>query len=245
MVQAQHSELDYHTQILSHPDFHIGDHEFSAHQIVQVLEPYLTAARTEKINQVIEQRTRNIAVVVEGLYDIGNISAVMRSAESFGYLPFHIIEKVGAKYKKSKRISRGTEKWLDIRRHQGSDSGIEALRRDGFKIYATDLQATTSIDAIDWTQKSAIVFGSEHEGISESMRAAADETFLLPMYGFAQSFNISVAAALCFSEIQRQRMSKGMPGDLSEIEKSILKAHYYLRTLDSAESILQRTLVDF
>lgn len=224
-------------QIENNSTFHVADRIVSAQEVVETLAPHLTDERKSRINSVIEQRTYNVATVVEHLYDIGNISAVMRSAESFGFLPFHIIERPDAKYKMSDRISRGSEKWLDIYRHTSTETAFSKLRERGYKIYATDLQETQPIDEIDFsTGRSAVVFGNERDGISDKARRLVDASFKLPMRGFAQSFNISVAAALTFQTIHRQRKAHGIQnGDLSADEKLIVRAHYYLRTLDGAE----------
>ncbi len=207
----------------------------SADEIVAKLAPHMTDERKLRIDKVIEQRTFHVATVVEHLYDIGNISAVMRSAESFGFLPFHIIERPGARYKMSDRISRGSEKWLDIYRHISTEECLRELRGAGYKIYATDLSASATIDDIDFCEKSAVIFGNEHDGITEVARAHVDKCFILPMRGFAQSFNISMAAALTFQTIHRQRLARGSSGDLSADEKVSLRAQYYLRTLTAAE----------
>lgn len=231
--------LPYKAQILESGSFQFGQREWSADEVVAQLEPLLTPERVQRISHVIDGRTFNVATVAEGLYDIGNISAVMRSAESFGFLPFHIVERKGSRYKMSDRISRGSEKWLDIRKTVGPEECFLELRKNNYKIYATDLRASHKIEEINFTERVAVVFGNEKDGISDFTREHADGTFIWPMYGFAQSFNISVAAALCFSYIHRERVSRyGHSGDLTAKEKSMLKAHYYLRTLDSAPEIL-------
>ncbi len=230
----------YKEQVLSTGHFNLAGRDVTASEIVERLTSVLTAARVARIDQVISERTYNVAAVTEHLYDIGNISAVMRSADSFGILPFHIIERPGSKYKMSDRISKGTEKWLDIRRYTATEKNTETcftgLKAQGYQIYATDLNATTTIDKIDFTKKVAVVLGNEHEGISPAARDLADGRVVIPMYGFAQSLNISVAAALLFSHVHRVRREQlGQSGDLTAEQKLILKAQYFLRTLDSAE----------
>src|SRR4030067_2355738 len=108
-------ELPYKSQIIRNEKFIFRDREFTAKEVVNILEPILTPARKARIMQVVNSRTYSVATIAENLYDIGNISAVMRTAESFGFLPFHIVERSDSRYKMSDRISRGSEKWLDIR----------------------------------------------------------------------------------------------------------------------------------
>lgn len=215
----------------------VGNKNLNPQQIIGALEGRLTADRVKRINHVLESRTFSVASVAEHLYDVGNISAVMRSAESFGFLPFHIIERTDAKYKKSDRISKGTEKWLDIRRHTSSASCFEMLKADGYRIYATTLETDLSIEDLDFSNKVAIVFGNEKEGISEWTQKNADRLFKIPMYGFAQSFNISVAAAITFSHIHRARklnLSDEIV-NLSTEEKEHIRACYYLRSIENPE----------
>ncbi len=227
-------------QITRGPEIRVAERNFSAAEIIAKLGAHLTGERMARIDGVIDQRTFHVATVVEHLYDIGNISAVMRSAESFGFLPFHIVERPGAKYKMSDRISRGSEKWLDIHRHTSTPVCLRELKNAGYRIYASDLSAKATIHEIDFSQPSAVIFGNERDGISEEVRNQVDACFILPMHGFAQSFNISVAAALTFQTIHRQREARGMVGDLIPSEKLSLRAQYYLRTLSSAEDILRK-----
>jgi tRNA (guanosine-2'-O-)-methyltransferase len=230
----------YKAQVLRDGDFLLAKRNVSAAEVIERLSPILTDARRERIAEVVEGRTYNVATVAEHIYDIGNISAVMRSAECYGFLPFHIVERHGSKYKMSDRISRGTEKWLDINVYKGAEGGAECfknLRGQGCKIYSTALDATTSIDDIDFSGPVAVVFGNEKDGISQYARENSDGRVLIPMYGFAQSLNISVAAALMFSHIHRvRREAQGRSGDLTDHDKEVLTAHYYLRTLDGADN---------
>ena len=230
--------LPFEAQVLSSGEIQISDRTFTASEIVSGLEAFLTDERKSRISQVIDHRTLNVATVVEHLYDVGNISAVMRSAESFGFLPFHIIERPGAKYKISDRISKGTEKWLDIHKYKETEKCFLDLKKSGYQIYASDLSATCALHEIPVQNKVAIVFGNEKEGISDVAKKMADGTFIIPMHGFAQSFNISVAAAISFSAIHQKRLTAGFAGDMSGEEKLRLRASYYLRTLDSAADIL-------
>ncbi len=209
---------------------------FTAEEVVARLGDRLTEERKTRINQVIEHRSYSVACVGEHLYDIGNISAVMRSFESYGFLPFHIIERDGSRYKKSDRISKGTEKWLDIHKSNETVTAVMGLQKSGYKVYATSLETTHEWQDIDFSQKVAIVFGNERDGISTEMKNSVDGIFKIPMYGFAQSFNISVAASIVFSNIHRERLEKlGKSGDLTEDEKMHLRASYYLRTCDRPE----------
>lgn len=219
--------------------FLVQNRTFSSNEIIERLGPCMEEARIARLNEVIEQRSFNVAPVLENIYDRGNVSAVMRSAEAFGYINFHIVEKPEARFKHSNRVSKGTERWMDVQKHESTNACVKELRRQGFKIYCTDLSATHTIDEIDFTGlPTAIVLGNEKDGVSPEMVDFSDGTFILPMAGFAQSFNISVAGALVFYHIFQARKSQGVSGDLSEKEKQILLANYMFRSVGAAEKIL-------
>lgn len=238
-LSSYNSNLKYRIQ--NSDEIYADGARFLKTDVIHSLQGHLTHARVERITKVLADRTFSISVVCEHLYDIGNISAVMRSAESFGFLPFHIVERPEAKYKMSDRISRGSEKWLDISKHKSTEECFKNLKSQGYQIFSTDLSATHKLEDIDFTKKTAIVLGNEKEGISKEAKKHSDGTFIIPMYGFAQSFNISVAAALCFYHIHQFRKSKlGKSGDLTSDEVERVRAYYYLRTLDSGIDILNR-----
>lgn len=226
----------FNNRIYRHGSIPVGSHKLSPQVIIEKLGPHLTTERRNRIESVVNGRTFSVATVTEHLFDVGNISAVMRSAESYGFLPFHIVERVDAKYKKSDRISKGSEKWLDIHRYNGAEVCLSQLKKEGYQVLATSLEATKVLHDFDFSKKTAIVFGNEKEGISDSVKEHADHLFKLPMYGFAQSFNISVAAAIAFSHIHALRVkSLGDSCDSSPEEKAAVTAAYYLRSFDNPE----------
>ena len=206
--------------------------------ILDLLGPQLTPERNKRILEVIQHRTFNVAVVCESIYDRGNISAAMRSAEAFGFAPFHVIE-TASKFKNANRVTRGSEKWLEIKKWKTTKECVSHLKSQGRKLIVTSLDANISIDEIDFSQSCAVVLGNEKEGVSEEMLAAADYRIKIPMYGFVQSFNISVAAALCLYHISQKRKQLNISSELNQTQEKILQALYTLRTLDSAEEQLE------
>ncbi len=207
---------------------------------LQILLPFITESRWNRIVEIVENRTYNVVPVLEHIYDSGNTSAVMRSAEAFGFSKFHIIERPDGQFKHSTRVSQGTEKWLQIKRHKDSLRCLREFKERGFKIYATHLEATIKIENINWSHPSAIIFGNEKDGVSQEALSLCDEKFLIPMYGFAQSFNISVAAALCFQFIHQSRVSTwGKSGDLNPSEKTEMLFDYVYKSIKEPDKILR------
>ncbi|MGC8737073.1 MAG: TrmH family RNA methyltransferase [Candidatus Hydrogenedens sp.] len=211
-------------------------------QIIQSLEPCLTPKRINKIDEVLQNRTYTILPVLDGLYDIGNMNAVLRTSESFGFQAVHIIE-TSAKYREANRVAQGAEKWLDIFRWKKPLDCIFYLKEKGYKICVTSLNSPKTIGEVDFLVPTAIVFGNEHEGVSKEIIHQADESIIIPMYGFTQSFNISVAASIVLYHAFQKRIDLLQSnGDLYENEKQILKAIFYWKSLSRAKEIVSHAL---
>jgi tRNA (guanosine-2'-O-)-methyltransferase len=178
--------------------------------------------------------------VLENIYDRGNVSAVMRSSEAFGYLQMYIIDKTDARFKAANRVTKGAEKWLDVKAFHDPVAAVADLKARGYQVWATDLGTQDSIDTIDWTKPTAVVLGNEKDGISPEMRAAVDGRFRIPMFGFSQSFNISVAASLIFYRAHLETRGLGDKTLLNETQRRQVLANYYLRCFDNPEMLLSR-----
>jgi tRNA (guanosine-2'-O-)-methyltransferase len=217
--------------------------KFSVDDVLKHLAPRLTPERWAKIQKVVSLRTCDVTPVLENIYDRGNISAVFRSSEAMGFQNVHVIEP-GEKFKESQRVTAGADKWLDIIRFKQTVTAVAAIREKGYQILATHLDTNARpLAEMDLTQPTAIVFGNEKDGISSDMIELCDATVILPMRGFVQSYNISVAAAIAFQTIASFREKNRISGALSELsvsERRTLEAHYCLRTLDNSAEILTR-----
>lgn len=207
--------------------------------VLDQVGPLLTPERRQKIEKVIAHRNFSTAVVMEGIYDRGNVSAVMRTAEGFGFVNFHVIE-TQEKFKEANRVTQGADKWVEVKKWKKTTDCVQELKKQGYKLCVTTLEASKPITEVDFSGKWALVLGNEKEGVSREMIEAADERIIIPMNGFVQSFNISVAGALSLYHIYLDRIRRlGKNQDLTEQEQDILKAYYYLRTQDSAAQMLE------
>lgn len=209
-------------------------------EVLKTIWPLLTTERQSKIVSVTAKRCFSIPVVLEGIYDRGNISAVMRTAEGLGFTNFHIIE-TQEKFKNANRVTQGADKWVETRKWKNSKDAIKYFKENKIRLCVTSLESSKPLHEIDFTTPLALVLGNEKDGVSKEMLEAADERVIIPMPGFVQSFNISVAGALCLYHIYQDRLRKlGKNEDVSQEQIEILKAHYALRTLDSASDILAK-----
>ena len=210
--------------------------ETQAERIVEILAPYISEERTAFIDRVVRGRIRSLTAAVEGVADPHNTAAVIRTAEAFGMQTVHIVEN-DATFQSTRRVTRGTHKWIDFAIWKTPATFVEAVRAEGKQVLTADARATLSIEEIDPNTPCALVFGNERKGISEEMRRLSDGAFFIPMQGFAESLNVSVAAAVSIHTLCRQKT-----GDLSTREQQVLKARYYLRAVRAGYDIATQAL---
>ena len=176
------------------------------HDLVQYLKTFIVDERRELFEKKIQQRTKYITVVLENIFQGRNISASIRSADCFGIQDVHIIENDNI-FNEDSEVSMGAEKWIMITRYnQKKHNSIEAIKKlksEGYQIIATTPH-NTDCDLFDVDvskQKVALIFGAEVEGCSEQTLALADKKMKIPMYGFTESFNLSVSVSLCLQHL--------------------------------------------
>lgn len=209
--------------------------------IVDVLEQFVSEHKQGLINEALDKRTRHLTLAFEDIEKPHNISAVIRTAECLGIQDIHFIENKN-EYKVNPLITQGAAKWLTFHNHRSGSNNIDdcyaRLRKEGYKIYATSLHETSnSIYDLDATEKTAIVFGTESDGISEEAGEKADGFVHIPMNGFTESFNLSVTAAICINTF-RMKLDGNFP-QLLEEEKVKLKSEWYRKTVREADLILK------
>jgi tRNA (guanosine-2'-O-)-methyltransferase len=209
---------------------------------------FLLPERKARIDEVVAQRTRTLTVVMEAFCDPQNVNAVLRTCEAFGIQELHVIEGPMKAYDRNKKISQNADKWLDVQRWPSTAECLEALRRDGFAIYATHLDdGAVPLDQLSFAGKVALVFGNENRGVSPEALALADATYAIPMRGFMQSLNVSVAAAISIAKaVDRREAERGRHGDLGELEAAELRERFYVQAvkqrarISKAERVAER-----
>jgi tRNA (guanosine-2'-O-)-methyltransferase len=207
---------------------------------IAALGEVLGAERCARLDEVAAARLGGLVVVLENLHDPHNGGAALRSCEAFGVLELRF---VGTPPKFSERVTQGCDKWLDVQFDADIDACAAALHARGFQLYAAVPGAATPLDALDPLQPAAFLVGNEHEGLTTRARALADVEFALPMHGFSQSVNLSVATALTvFTHAERRRAALGRAGDLDGAALAKLRAEYYRRSVDprGVEALIAR-----
>jgi tRNA (guanosine-2'-O-)-methyltransferase len=181
----------------------------------------MTPQRIEKLTSVLNKRQPDITVVLENVFDPHNISAVMRTCDAVGVEEIYILNTKIPRHKKwGPRSSSSAAKWLTVHQYDNAEECFTSLRKRYSSILTTHLSSdAVSLHQLDFTKSIALVFGNEHSGVSEEIRALADGNFLIPQAGIIQSLNISVACAVTLYEAYRQK---------------VLAGHYEQRRLDEA-----------
>ncbi len=211
-------------------------------QILDYLQEYLTPRRRGLFEKVLNERTNYITVATQDVYQLHNTSAVLRSCEVFGIQNLHVIEE-----KLPKRIDReiamGAQKWVDVSRHKSSKECLESLKGKGYKIVATTPhENSVMLDDFDLSEPVALFFGTERDGVSEEIIEAADSTLKIPMFGFTESLNISVSAAIILQNLTQKLRRNSLDWQLSEEEKFQLKLAWTKKTIKNSDEILNRFL---
>lgn len=179
----------------------------------------LLDGRIDRIDEVVAQRTRGLTVVLDRLQDCFNMAAIVRTCEGFGIQDLYVIEHPELRFKPNGSVTQGCDKWIDIHRFRSFEPARAALKARGFRILASTLEegrgSRESLFRLEFREPTALVFGNERHGVSEEVLSQVDGTFWIPMRGFTQSFNVSVAAAISVSRAVAWREERlGVVGDL-------------------------------
>jgi len=215
-------------------------------RLISYLTEFISPNRKERFDEVMAQRINHLQIVVEDLYQAHNASAVLRSCDCFGVQYVHFIENKNA-MKVSSDIALGAEGWVSIKKHNGAENNTRAclqkLKDEGFRIIATTPHKNdVTIDQLPVDKKMVLVFGTEKDGISKDVMEMADEFVKIPMYGFTESFNISVSAALCMYELTT-RIRETVPNSyLSETEKVNIYLDWLMNSINKSELIVKEYL---
>ncbi len=184
---------------------------------------FKTDKRIQKIIEVVKNRQYSLHIVIENIHDPHNVSAVFRTCDAVGVPKISLVYTEDKFPKISGVSSSSANKWVDKQTFRSINDCYDSLRKDGFKIYATRLDISSkNLYDINLTEKTAIVMGNEHSGVSSEAAELADGLIYIPMHGMVQSLNVSVAAAVILYEAKRQRMIKGMY-DKSELTNEELE----------------------
>jgi tRNA (guanosine-2'-O-)-methyltransferase len=200
--------------------------------VVEVLEPLSEERRRARILEVTRARVGSVSVLMDMPSDPHNAAAVVRSADAFGVPEVHVVLREDA-FQVGHRVAQGTERWVDVISHRSPEDAVRAIKARGFRLVATHPKGALVPDDLRAVSRLCLVLGNERDGISEALAAAADDSVRIPMRGFVESLNLSVAAAVLLSSALA-----GRPGDLSPAEERRWYAVGLLRSVPRADEIL-------
>ncbi|MDR3227298.1 MAG: RNA methyltransferase [Prevotellaceae bacterium] len=213
-------------------------------ELNKYLSQFIHDERKELLQQKLLQRTRYICLCLEDIYHSQNASAVLRTCEAFGIQDVHIIEDKN-QYQINPMVVKGSVKWLNLYKYnspQPSSDAIKHLKNNGYRIVATSPYGkNTTLENFDITKgKTAIFLGTEYSGISDVVKENADEFITIPMFGFVESFNISVSAAIILHHLVMKLRNSEIAWQLNENEQNTVMLQWLKATIRSADKIIEQ-----
>jgi tRNA (guanosine-2'-O-)-methyltransferase len=200
--------------------------------MIAALRPYLTEARCDRIEAVLRGRLRGLEVAIEQPYDPHNAAAVVRSAEALGGWAVHVIA-ASERILRAPGTTMGTHHWVETRHHRNIDEFLAEQRETGILLAGACVDATHMLEQLPIDRPICLLFGNEHAGLSAAAQSACQLRFRIPIYGFAESYNMSVAAALSlYATSSRMRARLGADGDLDEAARELERARCYYLSVD-------------
>jgi tRNA (guanosine-2'-O-)-methyltransferase len=202
----------------------------------------ITDERKALFKELIQKRTKYLTVVLENIYQPLNASAVLRSCDCFGIQDVHVIENYN-EFKADREVAMGASNWLTVNRYDKNENNtldcIQSLKNKGYRIVATSPHnSQTDLINFDLSKgKTALFFGTEVEGLSDVVLENADEHLHIPMYGFTESFNLSVSAAICLYEMRMKMEKENIKWHMTEDEKNQVLLDWLRYSIDRSEIV--------
>jgi tRNA (guanosine-2'-O-)-methyltransferase len=205
------------------------------HYDLDFLFDHVTENKREKINQIIKNRTRYITIVLENISQSHNASAILRTCDILGIQDIHIVES-SRTFSSDNEISKGASKWIDVYHHATIQDCAARLKEEGYRLVATTPhERGYSLSALSITNKIALMFGTESVGLSKAALAVADDFVTIPMYGFTESFNISVSVGICLYDLTTRMRAADISWQLISSDSQAIQRVWLERILHMAE----------
>lgn len=213
-------------------------------EIFHYLQQFLTPERLQKINHFAPESSDFVLPVIEDVFQFRNAAAIVRSVEACG---FHKIVAMESEHKfnPNLRVTKGAETWVEVERLPHNLDSLTEIKNRGYKIVAVSPEKNaTLLPDFKITAPVALVFGTEAEGVTDEILDFADETLAIPMYGFTQSFNVSVAAAICVYALKQKLIDSNIEYKLSEEKLWEMKVRWAVNSIKSGKQILAKFLTE-
>ncbi len=210
-------------------------------QRIDYLAEFMTEERVNTLSSTIARRTHQMTILSENTFHSQNASALMRHCEAFGLQRMHAVEEL-CDFKTYADIVRGTDKWVDLERYTNTRDALAHLKAEGYRIVATTPHRDdTTPESFDvGAGKFALVFGTEHAGVSQEILDSADEFLKIPMCGMVESLNVSASAAILIYMLSERLRNTTEGWELSELEQSELLYRWMQSSVRESEMVLRR-----
>lgn len=201
-------------------------------RVIERLEPFSTPERIQRVRRVIENRIGSVTVVLDAPHDPHNGAAVIRSAEAFGIPEVHVVARAES-FRVGRTVAKGAQRWVDVLVHATPEEAIQKLRARNFTLVAAHPQGELELLDLLRLRRCALILGNEHDGVCEELERGCEKRVRIPMRGFVESLNVSVAAGVLLAAA-----TNGRAGDLGAEERLLLYAKALFRSVPRATDIL-------
>jgi tRNA (guanosine-2'-O-)-methyltransferase len=205
---------------------------WSSDGVVAVLEPMSEERRRARLAGVIDERVGSVTLLMDAPQDPHNAAAAIRSADAFGLPEIHVVPR-DEPFEFGRKVSQGTERWVEVVLHASPATAVGELEQRDYTLVSTHPEGALTPEDLAGIERVCLVVGNETDGISQALASAASTSVRVPMRGFVESLNLSVAAALLL-----RAATLGRRGDLSPAERRRLYAAFLLRSVPRASEIL-------
>ena len=217
--------------------------------LIKYLSGFITPRRWHNMEKIIRNRTRHITVVLEDIFQTHNASAVLRTCECLGIQDVHIIENKN-KYNVNPDVVLGSDKWIKLKKYDteewNTSAAISHLRKEGYKIIATSLSGKAKpLSEFELDEnRIALFFGTELTGLTKTVLEEADDHLKIPIYGFTDSYNISVSAAIILYDLVNRMHNSEIHWQLSQTEKNKILLQWLTNSIKRSDLIIKEFLKD-
>lgn len=213
--------------------------------LIVFLSEVINEDRQQLLQQILAQRTRYLTVVLEDIYQARNASAVIRTAEGIGLQEMHIIEN-NHEYQLNSHVVQGASKWIEINRYKNKNKDntkvcLRKLKERGYKILAMTLrEPSIDLQGVKLDSRLALCFGSEVPGLTDVAHELADEFIKVPMFGFTQSFNLSVCAGISLNLLSTELRQSKINWQLDEEDKLDLYIDWLSKSTPTGKVLMDK-----
>jgi tRNA (guanosine-2'-O-)-methyltransferase len=212
-------------------------------ELTDYMAGFMSDQKFQRLTDVLNMRTRHLTVVLEDIYHSHNASAVLRSCDCFGVQDVYTIENRN-RLDITGSVSLNSHRWLTINRFREKDqdnlsAGISLLKQSGYMIAAATPHTAMTLQELPAGKKTALLFGSEKEGLTGDALQMADHRFRIPMYGFTESFNLSVSVAICLFELTGRIRREVAGWELTDAEKEDILLEWTIRSVRAGKRLAE------